>query len=119
MRTLFEYLEKQREYIYTVTVARFGHQVTFVGKLQDAMFMQIGVKTPRKYNLLEIFAQITEPASSSKLCTETEGCVNSVLYLSMTHFIVFIPIIFEGFSCVSRLHRTLPHNIFVRAITFK
>lgn len=80
--------------------------------------MQIGVKSPRKYNLLEIFAQITEPASSSQFCTESRGTCKLCL-LSTTWFTVFIPIVFECFSCVFRLCSTLSHNVFVIDIIFK
>lgn len=56
--------------------------MTFVGKLQDDVFMQIGVKSPGKYNLLEIFAQITEPDASLQLCTESRGtCKLCLIYL--------------------------------------
>ena len=65
--------------------------MTFVGKLQDGVFMQIRAKSPRKYNLLDIFAQITEPTSSSQLCAERRGmCKLSYVYLQHVLYFSFL-----------------------------
>lgn len=70
-------------------VTCFGLQVAFVGKLQHGLFIQIEVQSSRKYNLLEVFAHITESDSSSRLCTESRGVCKLCLFLIYNMFYSF------------------------------
>lgn len=97
-------------------VTCFGHQVTFVGKLQNGVFTQVGVKSPRKWSLLGILAQITEPAPSSQLCSESRGMYKLLLICNMfySYHSCGIWMLFTGFQITQNcLIRYLKQKLFL------
>lgn len=107
----------QGEHLSSSIVTYFGLQVTFFGKLEHSLFIQIEVQSSRKGSLLEIFAHIGDLTLHHNSALKAEGCTNSVLYWSTICFIVFIPVVFQHFACVFN-YAELSLKIYMQWILF-